>query len=264
MVCGGTSIEKSAINRGSRRDKTGTWELPVGNMIQKIKAKMMNGRFLKKHDHGFKRRDFTIPKINNPGMRNEKAINGNEVDKKDNTESKRGGKDSTLQTKMQKLQSQIFKTTMEIDSLYKSFSNKSDSTEVKNGNSMKNENNREQEGKKSMKNMIGDKDVLCSAKTANSCCNEEVARLRNQLKLERGVRNQMIRILARERLENERKTKALQAVLKYYHPDNEILKKLSLPTRLKRVIIAERIKLLPIDKQMEFARRLKKLKGAVD
>lgn len=174
---------------------------------------------------------------------------------------KRGGEEEdSLENQMERLKAQIKKTTLEIDRLYESVGNASTGS-INVTETAQNETASIKEKDNQTNNTVIKKigDQLCYG---NNCGNSlEVTNLRNRLKLERSVRSHMVRILALEKLENERKTKVLRAILKYYHPDNKILKQLNLPTRLKRLIIAERIKLLPMEKQIEFARRIKKLRN---
>ena len=167
-----------------------------------------------------------------------------------------GGKniEGNSQGDIERLQAQIMKTAMKIDQLYGSSTDANAANTQSTYESQKLNDVREE---KPLKIAIQHEDALCNE---NCCGSAEVIKLRNKLKLEKGVRDQMIRIIAREKLRNERKTKALQAILLYYHPGEEVLRKLSLSARLKRVIINERIKLLPIEKQVEFARRVKKLR----
>ncbi len=89
---------------------------------------------------------------------------------------------------------------------------------------------------------------------------QSIENLKNRLKIEGEVRRQMIRYLAREKLENKMKSKALDALLEYFHPNNSVLQDINVSDNVKRVIIKERISMLSKQKKHEFEKRLKSLK----
>ena len=224
------------------------------NVIAKTKATAKRESVPAKKGYGLNRKVFRAVGKRGSKLQNSKASQEKKDNKKSRVES--GGKDmeGNSHADIERLQAQIMKTAMKIDQLYGSFTDGGYGNIQSAYDSRKLNEVREE---KPAKVTIQHEDALCNE---NCCGSAEVIKLRNKLKLEKGVRDQMIRIIAREKLRNERKTKALQAILLYYHPGEEVLRKLSLPARLKRVIINERIKLLPMDKQVEFARRVKKLR----
>ena len=224
------------------------------NVIAKTKATAKRESVPAKKGYGLDRKVFRAVGKGGSKLQNSKANQGKKANKKSSVESE--GKDmvGNSHADIERLQAQIMQTAMKIDQLYGSFTDGSYGNIQSAYDSQKLNEVREE---KPAKVAIQHEDALCNE---NCCGSAEVIKLRNKLKLEKGVRDQMIRIIAREKLRNERKTKALQAILLYYHPGEEVLRKLSLPARLKRVIINERIKLLPMDKQVEFARRVKKLR----
>lgn len=227
--------------------------------------------FSLKKEKGFKRRDFAIPN----SISSTSPSNGETAGKSNEGNKKRTDEDSSLQTQMKRLQTQITKTTLEIDQLYRSVSSNNTSENIDVVSDRGAEISKEDDaasthaketvsthdrGRETGKNVIKTKGA-CDENAGEDCCRSaELMRVRNELKLEKGVRAQMIRVLVKEKLENEKKTKVLRAILKYYHPGNEVLKAIDLSERLKRVIIAERVKLLPTDKQMEFAHKIQQLR----
>ena len=161
-----------------------------------------------------------------------------------NAGTKKDTSDAETQRQINDLQLQIANTTKQIDALYQSVLNgeKQDEHNVETAaKSSLNEN-----GEVRLKN--------------TSCDSADIRQFREDIKIEKEVRNRMIKLLAKAKMENERKTKALQAVLKYYHPDQTVLNKLGIPASLKRVILTEKIKLLSKKKRIELARRWNLLK----
>ena len=161
-----------------------------------------------------------------------------------NAGTKKDTSDAETQRQINDLQLQIANTTKQIDDLYRS---------VLNG-----EKQDEHNMKAMMKNGLNGN--IEERLKNTSCDSADIRQFREDIKIEKEVRNRMIKLLAKAKMENERKTKALQAVLKYYHPDQTVLNKLGIPASLKRVILTEKIKLLSKQKRVELARRWNLLK----
>ena len=161
-----------------------------------------------------------------------------------NAGTKKDTSDAETQRQINDLQLQIANTTKQIDALYQS---------VLNGEKQ-DEHNVETTAKSGLNEIIEER------LKNTSCDSADIRQFREDIKIEKEVRNRMIKLLAKAKMENERKTKALQAVLKYYHPDQTVLNKLGIPASLKRVILTEKIKLLSKKKRIELARRWNQLK----
>eukprot|EP00794_Sanderia_malayensis_P003278 gene3278-3759_t len=76
--------------------------------------------------------------------------------------------------------------------------------------------------------------------------------LKGQLDIEREVRKQLVRYLAKASLENKMKTRALDTLIKFYYPNKLLLDDNHLPGILKRTIMKEQIKVLSGHKKMKF------------
>ena len=254
MGRGGTQTAPQ-VNSISQRDRPDQWESHYGSGAKKSQTTLISKQLLLEKDNDFKKHSMILKAMVSK-LRYKRAWEEKKNSNKSAMESNNENKDDGLHAEITKLRAEIRKTTMEIDQLNESYTNKKDNQIHKTNNDSKQLDAVER--KKSTKDAVY---TLCNENTGGKCCGSaDVMNLRSKLSLERSVRNHMIRILAREKLRNERKTKALQALLRYYHPDKDVLRQLSLPMRLKRVILAERIKILPIDKQVELARRVKRLR----
>ena len=251
----GVTQAETQANYIPERDRIDQPESYYTSAVKEEQTTLISKKSLLEKDDDLKR-DSMIHKAIDYNLRNKRALEEKRSTNKSTMESNGENKEGDLHAEITKLQAQIRKTTIAVDQLYEPFTNYKDN-HIHNANNDGSKQLSAVERKMSTKNALY---TTWNEKTGNNCCGSaEVMNLRSKLSLERSVRNQMIRILAREKLRNERKTKALQAILRYYHPDKEVLRQLSLPMRLKKVIIAERIKMLPIGKQVELARRLKRL-----
>eukprot|EP00112_Aurelia_sp_Birch-Aquarium-sp1_P022578 Seg641.1 transcript_id=Seg641.1/GoldUCD/mRNA.D3Y31 product="hypothetical protein" protein_id=Seg641.1/GoldUCD/D3Y31 len=159
-----------------------------------------------------------------------------------NAWTKKDTSDAETQRQINDLQLQIANTTKQIDALYQS---------VLSG---------AKQDEHNVESMVKSGESIEERLKNTSCDSADIRQFREDIKIEKEVRNRMIKLLAKAKMENERKTKALQAVLKYYHPNQTVLNKLGIPASLKQVILTEKIKLLSKKKRVELARRWNLLK----
>ena len=253
MGQGVEEVTMQPSSNASKRYRSGSRETDYSNIKKGTQNNLKSELLSSKKQNGLNKRNFIISQRKDSSLKYKRGIE--EKENKSSMESKGENKGYDLHADIERLQAQIMKTTMEINQLYGSYADaKSDQIKYNTHNNTK---SNVAKGSKPAKKV---NQGLCNEKIGKHCCeSDEVMNLRGKLKLERSVRNEMIRILAREKLKNERKTKALRALVRYYHPDQNVLRQLKLPSRLKRVIIVERIKSLSADKQVEFARRAKQL-----
>ncbi|XP_065053351.1 uncharacterized protein LOC135682404 [Rhopilema esculentum] len=217
--------------------------------LRKAKAFFNNIRNLKGNYAGFRRRDYSIPNLASSSSLNTEESNLGKRNEK-HASSVSYAKATDVERQMEDLKVQIVNTTLEIDKLYKSLM-----VDAKNGSG--NKSKAEMAGSsQSIDTLNSNREVVEACGQNSKCCNlEEINRLRDNIRTEKEVRNQMIRFLAKAKVENSRISKALEAILRYYRPNEKVLNSLGISTRLKRVILAERIKMLPKSKQKELARR---------
>ena len=231
--------------------------LDVSN-LRKAKAFFNNIRNLKGNYAGFRRRDYSIPNLAGSSSLDTGESNQGKRDEK-HASSESDVKDTDVERQMEDLKVQIVNTTLEIDRLYKSLM-------VDGKNGLGNKSKAEMAGpSQSIETLNSNRQVVEACGQNSKCCNlEEINRLKDNIRIEKEVRNQMIRFLAKAKMENIRISKALEAILRYYRPDEKVLNSLGISTRLKRVILAERIKMLPKSKRKELAKRWNHLKTTLN